>query len=137
MANVAGHAETLVRASAQLGGCPGQGVPSCIGQVDLEKVAEMIELIGISSFAERLVDALHVIERQSVWPAMLGARDAQCLLLDGARAVRHCAPRRSGRLIAHATCEKLARTQRLEAIYGLPLGILSSHVIRKPISYVR
>ncbi len=42
-----------------------------------------------------------------------------------------------GRLIARGTPEALMTPAQLEAIYGLPLGILPHPVTNKPISYVR
>lgn len=43
----------------------------------------------------------------------------------------------SGRLIARGTPAELMHPERLEAIYGLPLGILPHPVTGGPISYVR
>lgn len=43
----------------------------------------------------------------------------------------------TGRLIARGTPEELMCPEQLEAIYGLPMGILPHPVTGKPISYVR
>jgi ferric hydroxamate transport system ATP-binding protein len=43
----------------------------------------------------------------------------------------------SGHLIARGTPAQLMNTEQLQAIYGLPLGILPHPVTGKPISYVR
>ncbi len=43
----------------------------------------------------------------------------------------------TGRLVARGTPADLMRDDRLEAIYGLPMGILSHPVTGVPISYVR
>lgn len=72
----------LVRELVALGRYPWHGALGRFGQTDQEKVAEAIELTGIASMADRLVDTLSGGERQRVWLAMLVAQDAECLLLD-------------------------------------------------------
>lgn len=72
----------LVKELVALGRYPWHGALGRFGDTDRKKVEEAIELTGISSFADRLVDTLSGGERQRVWIAMLVAQDAQCLLLD-------------------------------------------------------
>ncbi|HWB50383.1 MAG TPA: ATP-binding cassette domain-containing protein [Stellaceae bacterium] len=43
----------------------------------------------------------------------------------------------TGRLIARGTPDELMRAEQLEAIYGLPMGILPHPITGTPISYVR
>jgi iron-chelate-transporting ATPase len=45
-------------------------------------VTEALELTGMASFEDRLVDSLSGGERQRAWLAMLVAQNARCLLLD-------------------------------------------------------
>ncbi len=62
------------------------------------------------------------------------------VLHDVNMAARFCdeiAALHSGRLIARGTPAELMRPEPLEAIYGLPLGILPHPVTGSPISYVR
>ncbi|WP_343315636.1 ATP-binding cassette domain-containing protein [Brucella sp. BE17] len=72
----------LVKELVALGRYPWHGALGRFGDTDRKKVEEAIELTGIGTFADRLVDTLSGGERQRVWIAMLVAQDAQCLLLD-------------------------------------------------------
>lgn len=72
----------LVKELVALGRYPWHGALGRFGETDRRKVAEAIELTGIGTFADRMVDNLSGGERQRVWLAMLVAQDATCLLLD-------------------------------------------------------
>ena len=164
----------LVKELVALGRYPWHGALGRFGQIDRDKVAEAIDLTGISPFADRLVDTLSGGERQRVWLAMLVAQDAECLLLDepisaldiahqvevlalvhrlarekglgvivvlhdvnmAARFCDEIVALHSGRLTVRGTPVDLMRPEQLEAIYGLPMGVLPHPVTGKPISYV-
>jgi iron complex transport system ATP-binding protein len=72
----------LVKELVALGRYPWHGAFGRFSAIDKQKVEEAIELTGIGSFAERMVDSLSGGERQRAWLAMLVAQDAACLLLD-------------------------------------------------------
>lgn len=72
----------LVRELVALGRYPWHGALGRFGRADRDKVEEAIELTGVESFADRLVDTLSGGERQRAWLAMLLAQDAECMLLD-------------------------------------------------------
>jgi ferric hydroxamate transport system ATP-binding protein len=72
----------LVKELVALGRYPWHGALGRFGETDRQKVEEAIELTGIGTFSDRMVDSLSGGERQRVWLAMLVAQDATCLLLD-------------------------------------------------------
>ncbi|MDR3433664.1 MAG: Fe3+-hydroxamate ABC transporter ATP-binding protein FhuC [Rouxiella aceris] len=76
---------------------------------DRQKVEEAIALVGLTPFAQRLVDSLSGGERQRAWLAMMVAQDSRCLLLDEPTSALD---------IAHQV-EVLALIQRLSHQKGL------------------
>lgn len=72
----------LAKELVALGRYPWHGALGRFGPVDREKVDDAIDLTGVASLADRLVDTLSGGERQRVWLAMLMAQDPECLLLD-------------------------------------------------------
>lgn len=61
---------------------PYQSMLRGLSSEDHEKVAEALDLLGISSLADRNVDELSGGQRQRVWIAMALAQDTDILLLD-------------------------------------------------------
>lgn len=76
---------------------------------DRARVEQVISLVGLTPFANRLVDSLSGGERQRAWLAMLLAQDSGCLLLDEPTSALD---------IAHQV-EVLALIQRLSRQGGL------------------
>jgi len=71
-----------VRELVALGRYPWHGALGRFGVADREHVEDAITLVGLQSFAQRLVDSLSGGERQRAWLAMTVAQDSRCLLLD-------------------------------------------------------
>ncbi|WP_409311362.1 Fe3+-hydroxamate ABC transporter ATP-binding protein FhuC [Pectobacterium sp. B1J-3] len=71
-----------VRELVAIGRYPWHGALGRFGSVDREKVDEAITMVGLKTFANRLVDSLSGGERQRAWLAMTMAQDSRCLLLD-------------------------------------------------------
>ncbi len=71
-----------VRELARLGRYPWHGALGRFSAQDRERVEAALELAGMESLQERLVDTLSGGERQRAWLAMLIAQDSDCLLLD-------------------------------------------------------
>lgn len=71
-----------VRELVSLGRYPWHGPLGRFREEDRRKTDEAIELTGLGTLADRLVDTLSGGERQRAWLAMLVAQDTQCLLLD-------------------------------------------------------
>lgn len=92
-----------------MGRYPWHGALGRFKRHDREKVDEAIELVGLKTFARRLVDSLSGGERQRAWLAMLVAQDSRCLLLDEPTSALD---------IAHQV-EVLALIQRLSHQKGL------------------
>ncbi len=71
-----------VRELVAIGRYPWHGALGRYGAEDRGRVEEAIQLVGLTAFAERLVDSLSGGERQRAWIAMLVAQNSRCLLLD-------------------------------------------------------
>lgn len=71
-----------VRELVAIGRYPWHGALGRFRSGDREKVEQAIALVGLKSFAARLVDSLSGGERQRAWLAMMVAQDSRCLLLD-------------------------------------------------------
>lgn len=98
-----------VRELVAVGRYPWHGALGRFGAGDRQRVEEAIELVGLTLFANRLVDSLSGGERQRAWLAMLVAQDSRCLLLDEPTSALD---------IAHQV-EVLALVQRLSHQRGL------------------
>ncbi|NDL61239.1 Fe3+-hydroxamate ABC transporter ATP-binding protein FhuC [Acerihabitans arboris] len=71
-----------VRELVALGRYPWHGALGRFGSADRQHVEDAIEVVGLRSLAQRLVDSLSGGERQRAWLAMTLAQDSRCLLLD-------------------------------------------------------
>lgn len=71
-----------VRELVAVGRYPWHGALGRFKTTDREQVEDAIRLVGLKSFATRLVDSLSGGERQRAWLAMMVAQDSRCLLLD-------------------------------------------------------
>ena len=71
-----------VRELVALGRYPWHGALGRFGSADHEIVTRAVELVGLQSLAQRLVDSLSGGERQRAWLAMTLSQQSQCLLLD-------------------------------------------------------
>jgi len=98
-----------VRELVSMGRYPWHGALGRFGAEDRQRVEEAITLVGLTSFAGRLVDSLSGGERQRAWIAMLVAQNSRCLLLDEPTSALD---------IAHQV-EVLALLQRLSRERGL------------------
>lgn len=88
------------------------------------------------------LDILHQVEVLSLVHRLVRDRGLGVVIVlhDVNMASRFCdeiVALHSGRLIARGTPGELMRPDQLEAIYGLPMGILPHPGTRQPISYVR
>lgn len=71
-----------VRELVAIGRYPWHGALGRFSVDDRQRVEDAIYLVGLSTFADRLVDSLSGGERQRAWIAMLVAQNSRCLLLD-------------------------------------------------------
>lgn len=113
-----------VRELVAIGRYPWHGALGRYGQEDRDRVDEAIALVGLKSFAGRLVDSLSGGERQRAWLAMLVAQNSRCLLLDEPTSALD---------IAHQV-EVLALIQRLSRERGLTV-IAVLHDINMAVRY--
>ncbi len=165
----------LVKELVALGRYPWHGALGRFSASDRAKVAEALEMTGLASFADRLVDTLSGGERQRAWIAMLVAQDTKCLLLDepisaldiahqieiltmirnlvrtrnigviavlhdvnmAARFCDHIIALHGGALIAQGPPNEIMQPAPLEAIYGIPMGVMASPEAGLPLCYAR
>ena len=153
-----------VRELVAIGRYPWHGALGRFGAADREKVEEAIALVGLKPLAHRLVDSLSGGERQRAWIAMLDeptsaleiAHQVDVLALvhrlsqqrgltviavlhDINMAARYCdylVALRGGEMIAQGTPAELMRSETLEQIYGIPMGILPHPAGAAPVSFV-
>lgn len=104
----------LVEELVALGRYPWHGALGRFRQADRDKVAEALDLTGMTPFANRLADTLSGGERQRAWLAMMIAQDTEYLLLDEPTSALD---------VAHQTAV-LALVQRLARERGLGLVIV-------------
>ena len=146
-----------VRELVAIGRYPWHGALGRFGAADREKVEEAIALVGLKPLAHRLVaqdsrcllldeptsalDIAHQVDVLALVHRLSQQRGLTVIavLHDINMAARYCdylVALRGGEMIAQGTPAELMRSETLEQIYGIPMGILPHPADAAPVSFV-